>query len=99
MDASIRDEAGAADRGALLTRAADPQDEAFTVVLRAVADVSGTPLTDLRPIADVVDPDALEGLFPSGRGDGRVVFRYEGFTIAVGADRTVRVYEAPGSAV
>lgn len=99
MDTSMPDDMATPDEAdsALLTRTAGAHDELFTVVLCAVAEVSDASVTDLPPVLDVVDPDALEDLFPPGQDEGQVVFRYGGYTIAVGADRTVRVYGAPAS--
>lgn len=59
-------------------------------VLEAVTAATGTPATDLRPLYEVVDPDALDDLFRPSAGDGHangaVSFRYAGCTVTVHAD-------------
>lgn len=65
-------------------------------VLAAVADVSGLDLTEAAPLAEVVDPDALEELFDpvtQGLADvaGYVVFTYEGLKVTVRSEGIVRV--------
>lgn len=62
-----------------------------TAVTEAVRAGSETALTDLPPLYDAIDPDALNAMF-SGRGtDGWVKFRYAGHVVTVHADRTVEV--------
>lgn len=59
-------------------------------VVEAVADAEGIDPADLpSPLADTVDPDALDSLFRSGTG--RVTFDYYGYRVTAGADRTVEV--------
>lgn len=68
-------------------------------VVSAVAEATGTDPTEMDPLYNVVDPDALESLFqsagpasvPSSR---RVEFEYWGCEVVVTADRTVRVWTA-----
>lgn len=61
-------------------------------VIEAVGAVSNSEPTDLPPLAETIDPDALDSLFSSPASTGRVVFRYAEYTVAVSADRTVRIY-------
>lgn len=69
----------------------DPVDAVFV----ALARTDRIDLTDAAPLASVVDPDALDSLFdPSGSGDVRVRFRYEGLAIELAGDGRVRVYDA-----
>lgn len=68
-------------------------------VVEAVAERAGVDATDLdRPLYDVIDPDALEALFPrdaSGRPEcrGHVSFPYGDLLVEVTSDREVRVVE------
>lgn len=65
-------------------------------VVETVAVATDTETTDLRPLYEVVDPEALDGLFATNQGgrdratNRRVTFGYEGCTVAVHGDgRTV----------
>lgn len=80
------------------TRAEAGAGGSLTVaVVEATAERAGVDPTDLdRPLYDVIDPDALEELFPSD-SDGRpacrghVSFEYGDFHVEVTSDREVRV--------
>ena len=70
-------------------------------VVGTVAAVTGTDPESLRPLYDVVDPDALDRLFASvsgatdrKNGRGRVTFRYEGLSIRVFEDGRIAVTPA-----
>lgn len=56
-------------------------------VVSAVATHRGTDPTDLPPLYEWIDPDALDALFAPTRRDGdragRLEFTYDGHTIAV----------------
>lgn len=78
------------------SRATDPDaNEPVTArILRAVAADSDSSITELPPLYDVIDPDALDALFsPSidtpDRSVKSVRFRYAGFLIDVSADGSV----------
>jgi hypothetical protein len=64
-------------------------------VVEAVASMNGTDPTDLGPLNEAVDPDALEQVFGSlvecPDGAGHVSFRYEGYHVRVLADRTIEI--------
>ncbi|MFB6080292.1 MAG: HalOD1 output domain-containing protein [Haloferacaceae archaeon] len=62
-----------------------------TAIAEAVSAASGTPIRELPPLYDAIDPDALSALFSGRRTSGRVEFRYAGHVVAVTADRTVDV--------
>ncbi|AZH25360.1 HalOD1 output domain-containing protein [Haloplanus aerogenes] len=47
----------------------EADESASTAVVRAVSAVEGVDQRSLRPLAEVLDPDALDALFGS-RGDG-----------------------------
>jgi len=71
-------------------------------VLDAVADRAGADVTDLPPLYDAVDPDALEALFdPTTAGSlgvTRLEFVYGGYEVALsatGAGVSVDVADAP----
>ena len=66
-------------------------------VVETVADALGTEPNDLRPLYDVIDPDALDLFFesPHRPTSGRVTFTFEGCAVAVDADG--RVTASPGA--
>ena len=65
-------------------------------VVTGVAAARETSPLELPPLADTVDPDALNTLFAADRTSCRVTFRYAGCHVLVAADRTVTVTSAPG---
>ena len=63
-------------------------------VIEAVADAEGVEPTDLQPLYDVLDPDALDALFqPRSHGGrssrGQIAFEYHGYEIHVDEDGQV----------
>lgn len=65
-----------------------PDESVSTAVVRAVSAVRGLEQCSLQPLADVVDPDALDALFedkPNGeaRTGGRLVFVYAACRVTV----------------
>jgi len=63
-------------------------------IVEAVADAKDVSSLELDPLYDVVDPDAMDGLFQAGAA-GRIEFVYEGCKVVVHADGDVDV-TAPG---
>lgn len=74
-----------------------PTNESFTeTIVRTVADREGVEPTEIPPLHDVVDPDALNAVFsPTRRGtprnSGRVEFTYCGHEVVVRSDGRVHV--------
>nr|WP_305149200.1 HalOD1 output domain-containing protein [Halobellus litoreus] len=65
-----------------------PEESVSTAVVRAVSAVEGRELCSLRPLADVVDPTALDSLFDprddgTPRTGGRLSFVYNDCCITV----------------
>lgn len=85
------------DSTAEIHRRFDPHtDSVVDEVLAAVAGVGDLDLTEAVPLAEVVDPDALEELFDpvtQGLADvaGYVVFTYEGLKVTVRSEGLIRV--------
>lgn len=83
----------------------DPQspEPVTTVVVRAVAALTDSRPTELEPLYDAVDPDALNRLYrpESGRrggpDDGRATFTYGGCRVQVFAAGAVEVDPDPDS--
>lgn len=65
-------------------------DRASTRVVEAVAAAADADPLEMAPLADVVDPEALDGLFASG-AEGRLAFRYDGHDVTVHSDGRVLV--------
>lgn len=68
-------------------------------VVMEVADEMGTDPTQLEPLFDSIDPDALDKLFDARteateRGVTQLSFTYEGHQIVVERDRSVEVVAA-----
>jgi hypothetical protein len=62
-----------------------PDERPSEAVVRAVSAVTGRPVVELEPLYAVIDPDALDVLFSSGRvkQTGRVSFDWSGCEIVV----------------
>jgi hypothetical protein len=65
-------------------------------VVRRISEVDDTPQTDLDPLFDSVDPEALNTLFENvdngpDRSDGFVRFTHLGYDVTVSADGNVEV--------
>jgi hypothetical protein len=75
------------------TTEATPQEQETVTeaVIDAVAREAGVSPLQLEPIASVVDPDALNGLFGDGRGGVRVEFEYSGYHVCLTDDLEVAV--------
>lgn len=63
-------------------------------VIEAVADAKGVDPVTLDPLYDVLDPDALDGLF-SCDVQGCVQFEYEGRRVTVYSDGEVALADDP----
>lgn len=80
-----------------------PGQRVSTAVVEAIAAEADRDPTELPPLFDTIDPDALDAIFstqPDGtpRRDGEVVFPYAGYRVCVSADRTVEVRSDPDHA-
>ncbi len=64
-------------------------------VIDAVADKKGVDATDLPPLDQSIDPDALERLFDRDNASGMVSFEYAGTTVRVFDNGVVVVNEWP----
>lgn len=71
-------------------------DPPSTAVVRAIADEMGVDATSIRPLAEVIDADALDDLVGSLSAGG-LTFPYEGFLVTVTADGRVEVEWPPDS--
>lgn len=70
-----------------------------TTILSLVGSATDADPTELEPLNDAVDPDALDALFAPREGGtprrpGTVSFRFAGFTVTVDADGTVALRPA-----
>ena len=75
-------------------------DETVTeAIVSAVADHRGTGITDLEPLNNAVDPDALNTLFEDewanqGGISKRMAFTYAGCEVVISSDGSVQVSDA-----
>jgi len=60
-------------------------ESAAVAVVDAVAEAAGVEPTDLRPLFEFVDPDALDSV----AADATVRFGYAGYSVTVSADAVV----------
>ncbi|NIB99837.1 HalOD1 output domain-containing protein [Halobacterium sp. R2-5] len=60
-------------------------------VIETVAAIDNTPPTELPPLYDAVDSDALDNLFAGKASLGKVVFNYNSYEVSVDADGYVAV--------
>lgn len=81
-----------------------PSEQSLSVrIVAAVAERADVSPTDLPPLYDVIDPDALEDLFSHSTDQplsvpGRVSFGYAGSTVTVFSDGAVEVTDAAAPA-
>lgn len=79
------------------TRARDEREEGISrTIVETVAEAEGVAPTELDAcLYDIIDPDALNVLFRSGKDDstteGVVSFTFNGYEVAVHADSTVEI--------
>ena len=69
-------------------------DEVIETVVSAVADAEGVSPLELRPLAEVIDPDALNTLVRSGSQDVTIEFTYHEYCVRVDGDGRVTVGNA-----
>lgn len=75
----------------------------LTRIVETVAELEDAPASDLPPLHDAIDTEALGRLFAptkrAERNEGRVVFPYNGYTVSYSADGHVEVAPStdPGS--
>lgn len=71
------------------------EHEPIHTILETVGVATNTPVLDLEPLVKTLDPEALSSLFAGNKGsDGQnteLKFEYEGCTVTVSSDGTVRV--------
>lgn len=96
-----RDDANSEPNDTGYTTTFDPSagDQASAAVVTAVAAFTGTEPSDLAPLYDVVEPDALDSLCThadrvGGESVHRLWFPYEGVDVCVHSDGQVRVLES-----
>lgn len=61
-----------------------------TMVVQEIADIKDMAPTELSPLYEAIDPDALNTLF-QGKMSGSVTFEYEGYTVTVEENSEVTV--------
>lgn len=66
-------------------------DDPSASIVRAVAIAVGTEPTDLRPLYEAVDPDALDRFLTYGSGARSLYFRFESCNVTVSSDGRIAV--------
>lgn len=62
-------------------------------IVQTVASEAEVSPTELEPLYETIDPDALSRFFESGT-EGRVAFAYEGYRVSVSGDGSIDVTSA-----
>jgi hypothetical protein len=75
----------------------EPDESITEVVVQAVSTANDCDPIDLPPLAETVDGDVLEALFPAQDNDLTVSFEYAGRAVLVQSPATVYVQPAPQS--
>jgi hypothetical protein len=80
----------------------ESKESLSTTFIHAIESVVGVQSTDLPPLYDVVDPDALDQLFESEdekeqRTAGRLTVHYAGFLATIHADGEISFHPLPNS--
>jgi hypothetical protein len=79
-----------AERGARAEH--ELRDEPSIAIVEAIADRTGRDATDLPPLQDTVDVDALNALVRRpGHDDVRITFEYDGLVVTADGDGDVEV--------
>ncbi|UPV74434.1 hypothetical protein M0R89_18120 [Halorussus limi] len=90
----------APDRSGVYRATYDPDGPAMLsdVVIEAIAEVADVdPTTTVIPVADRIDPDALDSLFVDSEGEAQATFRVCGLEVLVRSDGRVRIVDEPVS--
>lgn len=71
----------------------EPGGSMAETVVRAVATVSGTEPTDMEPLTETVDPDALDRIVSSFPADRRwnLTFSFHGYEVSIEASGRVEL--------
>jgi hypothetical protein len=88
-----------ANRPVATARYDDTGDSVIEALVRALAEARGVCVTEVAPLYDVVDPDALGRLFQTDDGadsELRLDFRVDNWSVSVSADGRVCVFDTPG---
>lgn len=77
--------------------AIDSSGDIIQELAATIAEEEGVDVTDLDPIHDEIDTDALLALFANDRSQGgspsrRLVFNYQGYDVHVHGDGEIDVY-------
>lgn len=73
----------------------DQREDVQTAVINTVAAVTDQDPTEMKPLSNIIDPDSLGTLFAptrsTPRSTGCITFQYQGCTVGVDAEGTVKV--------
>lgn len=76
-----------------VARCASRSETVTEAVVEAVADEEGVSPLQLEPLANVVDPDALNTLYADDRHRVTLEFAYQGYRVRVDTDGRLTLHE------
>lgn len=85
---------GPPENSPLVETTVEGDESVVNAVTESVAALADTPIVELPPLYESIDPDALQVLFRSLRSEGYLVFSYHGYDVLVWSEGTVEVYES-----
>lgn len=71
-----------------------PEESVVMNTVDAVSDFKGVDATELAPLYEVIDPDALERFVGAAESPVDVTFRYEGLDITVRSGNRISISES-----
>lgn len=96
MHESDRGHRGVADGGSDFRVDREPEESTTEAVLRGLAAVQGVPESEIDPLYEQVEIDALETLVRHANRRGRAIrvrFCADGYTVCVHEDRRIRIVD------
>lgn len=81
------------DAPPLVEHTVEEDESVNTAIVEAIAAVSDSPVTDVPPLYEVIDPDALESLFTTRQAGAFLAIRFNGYLVYVRANGRVRLYQ------
>jgi hypothetical protein len=82
--------------GAVVHKQLDEEDTMSTAVVEALADAAGVSRTELPPLFESIDPDALERVYETTGTESYIRFHHAGFDIGVDGNGVVTVQKDGG---
>jgi len=84
----------AGDGTPLATTTVEQADTPSIVIAEMVSDLADAPLDELPPLANAVDPDALDAVFAGEDTVGRLTFTFADYDVLLDSAGAVAVYRS-----